>query len=186
MPPHCSSSGSGTAQTDANDASFILDLIHDVIIRELSEPLIPVDFYQRCYDCIESPEESIAIVSELPDLNKRVLRYIVRYVSFLRHGLTLAPHDRLCRRYLRQQILLPQVVEITRMDEDNLATIFAPSIFRPTGQTMADMIVTMSMQSQFLCNLLRYMTFPPWGSPDDEDFGEDQGSPIVRGTFLQS
>lgn len=58
------------------------------------------------------------------------------------------------------------------MDTDNLATIFAPSIFRPLDQTMADMIVTMNMQSQFLGSLLRNMPFPPWGTPDDENYQE--------------
>ena len=71
---------------------------------------------------------------------------------------------------MKQQILLPEAVETTRMDEDNIATIFAPSIFRQTGLSMADMVVTMSLQSQFLTNLLHGMHFPPWGSPDDETY----------------
>lgn len=56
------------------------------------------------------------------------------------------------------------------MDEDNIATIFAPSIFRQTGLSMADMVVTMNLQGQFLTNLLHGMHFPPWGSPDDEAY----------------
>ncbi len=79
-------------------------------IRELSQPLIPEEFYSRCYECGDSIEESIEIFDEFPELNKKVLRFIIRY--------------------LRQQILLPNVVETTKMDEDNIALIFAPSVFR--------------------------------------------------------
>lgn len=56
------------------------------------------------------------------------------------------------------------------MDDDNIATIFAPSIFKQTGMSMADMVVTMNLQSQFLTNLLHGLHFPPWGSPDDESY----------------
>jgi hypothetical protein len=46
--------------------------------RELAEPLIPTVLYRRCYDCIDSVEDSVALLSEVPDLSRRVLRYIVR------------------------------------------------------------------------------------------------------------
>ncbi|ELR20003.1 RhoGAP domain containing protein [Acanthamoeba castellanii str. Neff] len=134
-------------------------------IRELAEPLIPTVLYPRCYDCIDSVEDSVALLSEVPELSRRVLRYIVRY--------------------LKQQILLPEVVETTRMDEDNIATIFAPSIFRQTGLSMADMVVTMNLQGQFLTNLLHGMHFPPWGSPDDEAYNPSASTDTSKSLLEQ-
>lgn len=51
------------------------------LARELSEPLIPVEFYPRCYDCVDSVEDSVALATEIPELSRRVLRYIVRLRS---------------------------------------------------------------------------------------------------------
>lgn len=60
------------------------------------------------------------------------------------------------------------------MDEYNIATIFAPSVFKQTATSTADMIIDMKMQSQFLTNLLRDMEFPDWGLPDDDDEKDDE------------
>jgi hypothetical protein len=48
-------------------------------IRDLAEPLIPVEFYNRCYESVDSEEESVKLLSDFPELNRRVLRYIIRY-----------------------------------------------------------------------------------------------------------
>ena len=56
--------------------AYAVDVV--AFCRELAEPLIPTVLYRRCYDCIDSVEDSVALLSEVPDLSRRVLRYIVR------------------------------------------------------------------------------------------------------------
>ncbi|NXQ69052.1 RHG39 protein, partial [Quiscalus mexicanus] len=49
--------------------------------RELEEPLIPHEFYERCISHYESPEAAIAVVHSLPRINKMVLCYLIRFLQ---------------------------------------------------------------------------------------------------------
>ncbi|OXB52111.1 hypothetical protein ASZ78_006982, partial [Callipepla squamata] len=48
--------------------------------RELEEPLIPHDFYERCITHYENPEAAVAVVHSLPRINKMVLCYLIRFL----------------------------------------------------------------------------------------------------------
>lgn len=63
--------------------------------RELREPLIPTHLYEECVQQHANPLAAIAIVNQLPEINRLVLCYLIRFLQVgvnnrLRHGLTNA------------------------------------------------------------------------------------------------
>ncbi|XP_040521206.1 rho GTPase-activating protein 39 isoform X3 [Gallus gallus] len=77
--------------------------------RELEEPLIPHDFYERCITHYENPEAAVAVVHSLPRINKMVLCYLIRFL---------------------QVFVQPANVAVTKMDVNNLAMVMAPNCLR--------------------------------------------------------
>ena len=49
--------------------------------RELFEPLIPQRFYDDCVLHYATPEKALAVVAELPELNRLVLSYLIRFLQ---------------------------------------------------------------------------------------------------------
>lgn len=49
--------------------------------RELYEPLIPSEFYDECIQYCLDPDAAVAIVQKLPDINKLVLSYLIRFLQ---------------------------------------------------------------------------------------------------------
>jgi hypothetical protein len=49
--------------------------------RELAEPLIPSVFYDQCILNCDIPETCIRLVNSLPDINRAVLTYLVRFLQ---------------------------------------------------------------------------------------------------------
>ena len=49
--------------------------------RELQEPLIPPEFYGECIDNYQNSEEAIEVVNKLPDINRLVLAYLIRFLQ---------------------------------------------------------------------------------------------------------
>ena len=49
--------------------------------RELYEPLIPHDFYERCVDSYADADGALKIIAELPDMNRLVLSYLVLFLQ---------------------------------------------------------------------------------------------------------
>ncbi|XP_071955407.1 uncharacterized protein [Antedon mediterranea] len=76
--------------------------------RELYEPLIPFELYDRCIEC-KGTKEALHIVSELPEINRLVLNYFIRFLQ----------------KFVREEI-----VTETKMDENNLAMVMAPNCLR--------------------------------------------------------
>jgi hypothetical protein len=66
---------------------------------------------QRCTESIGDPEKSLAIVSEMPEINQKTLGYVIQFL---------------------QQLILPEKA-VTKMDEDNLAMTLVPVIFDQNG-----------------------------------------------------
>ncbi|XP_057884071.1 rho GTPase-activating protein 39 isoform X2 [Melospiza georgiana] len=77
--------------------------------RELEEPLIPHEFYERCIAHYESPEAAVAVVHALPRINRMVLCYLIRFL---------------------QVFVQPANVAVTKMDVNNLAMVMAPNCLR--------------------------------------------------------
>lgn len=89
-------------------------------LRDLYEPLIPDAFYDECValainldkEAVTNSEKSkrlASLVSRLPEINALVLMYLVR---------------------LLQLFAMPNVSLVTKMDDSNLATVFAPNCLR--------------------------------------------------------
>jgi len=77
--------------------------------RELAEPLIPSIFYDQCIINCDKVEPCLRLVDALPDINRCVLLYLIRFL---------------------QIFLAPEHVALTKMDVNNLSMVFAPNILR--------------------------------------------------------
>lgn len=102
------------ASQDAHAPASLLKLW----VRELYEPLIPDSFYTECVSMRHDDTEASAInvaalVNRLPDLNRRVLCHLIRFLQIFAR---------------------PEVVARTKMDANNLAMVMAPNILRCTSQ----------------------------------------------------
>ncbi len=100
------------ACVDCHTAASLLKLW----FRELYEPLVPDPFYE---DCVKAGEEdemtsgggtaSASVVARLPDLNRDVLTYLIRFLQVFAGS---------------------EVAAVTKMDAANLGTVFAPNCLR--------------------------------------------------------
>lgn len=63
--------------TDAHTPASLLKLWY----RELYEPLIPDTLYNDCIQHHDNPIRAIQIVDSLPEINRLVLSYLVRFLQ---------------------------------------------------------------------------------------------------------
>lgn len=77
--------------------------------RELQEPLIPTSLYEKCINMFDDKEGALAVFQEIPELNRKVLTYIVRFLQVIgqKHNQTA-----------------------TKMNHDNLSMVWAPNFLR--------------------------------------------------------
>eukprot|EP00045_Choanoeca_perplexa_P008568 m.80513 g.80513 ORF g.80513 m.80513 type:complete len:545 (-) comp14543_c0_seq1:44-1678(-) len=84
--------------------------------RELADPVIPQSLYDRCIDTCNDASGAIALIDELPPVNKTLVQFITRFL---------------------QQIGQPENQPITKMTPDNLAMVWAPNYLRcPSNDPM--------------------------------------------------
>lgn len=50
-------------------------------LRELQDPVIPMDMYNDCVAAAEEPEEIFKLVKKLPTMNRRVLLFVVSFIQ---------------------------------------------------------------------------------------------------------
>nr|KAG5694187.1 hypothetical protein BaRGS_016033 [Batillaria attramentaria] len=81
--------------------------------RELSEPLIPAELYEECVENHADPVAAISIVHRLPEINRLVLCYLIRFL---------------------QVFAAPENAVVTKMDVNNLAMVMAPNCLRCESQ----------------------------------------------------
>ncbi|XP_069674699.1 uncharacterized protein RhoGAP93B isoform X2 [Periplaneta americana] len=91
--------------TDAHAPASLLKLWY----RELYEPLIPDSMYAECVNHHADPEMSVALVQRLPEINRLVLCYLIRFLQIFART---------------------EVVQVTKMDASNLAMVMAPNCLR--------------------------------------------------------
>lgn len=101
------------ACADCHTAASLLKLW----LRELYEPLIPDELYEECVrvgaeegkNTEVTAEEVRALVRRLPELNRDVLTFLIRFLQIFSR---------------------PNVASVTKMDAANLGTVFAPNCLR--------------------------------------------------------
>ncbi|XP_015913304.1 rho GTPase-activating protein 39 isoform X2 [Parasteatoda tepidariorum] len=93
---------------DCNDPHVPASLLK-LWYRELYEPLIPSEFYDECIQFCLDPEAAVAIVQKLPEINRLVLSYLIRFL---------------------QVFAAEQNASVTKMDANNLAMVMAPNCLR--------------------------------------------------------
>jgi len=106
-------------------------------LRDLPEPLIPIEMYYDCLKC-ETTEECLQVVDKLPPLNKGCFGHLVKFV---------------------RTIAQPENHEFTKMNVQNLCVVFAPVMFRCPSTDMADLMVNLQKEKLFLAVVIESSAF---------------------------
>ncbi|KAK9710500.1 hypothetical protein K7432_008395 [Basidiobolus ranarum] len=122
--------------TDPNSPSSLLKLW----LRDLSEPLIPDVFYDRCILFAEDPKEAIQIIDDLPDINRQVIYFMVSYL---------------------QMFLTEEATLRTKMSVSNLAMIFAPNFLRCPSENLNEIFEKTRYEQAYIRTLLLEMSPRP-------------------------
>jgi len=80
-----SSAAAAAAAADPHVPASLLKLWY----RELSEPIVPFTFYERCIDAFNSADEACATVQLLPELNRLALIYLIHFLQVHSHSRVL-------------------------------------------------------------------------------------------------
>ncbi|KAI9092913.1 hypothetical protein DFS34DRAFT_281217 [Phlyctochytrium arcticum] len=102
--------------TDPNVPSSLLKFW----LRDLADPLIPSEFYDRCIQVGQAESKNNSsestggtsasdIIAKLPDVNQRVVNYVIKFL---------------------RKIAEPQNQPFTKMTTSNVAMVFAPNFLR--------------------------------------------------------
>ena len=141
---------------DQWDANKVLDChtaasLFKQWFRELYEPLIPDDLYE---DAIRLGQQ---LDSDLADYDNHKPREMVR--DFVQNQLTteLNYHTLLYLINYLQRFTAPETVAQTKMNEANLATIFAPNILRCPSTDAIVMIQNAAKEKAFVKNLIKWL-----------------------------
>jgi len=122
---------------DYSHISFTPNQVNDLtsvfklFFRQLPEPLIPNTLYERCIS--PEPKDVNSIVNMLPDINKKVLLFLVDFAK---------------------RFTDPEIVERTKMTVQNLSAIFAPCIFRCPYTDMTQILQSSEHEKNFFVQML--------------------------------
>ncbi|XP_014668112.1 PREDICTED: rho GTPase-activating protein 39-like [Priapulus caudatus] len=101
--------------------------------RELYEPLIPHSFYDDCIKNCNDAECAIRIVNSLPEINRQVLCYLLRFL---------------------QVFASREHVVYTKMDVNNLAMVMAPNCLRCMSDDPRVILDNTTKQMSFVKTLI--------------------------------
>jgi len=102
-------------------------------LRELAEPLIPNDFYERCIENSEDAVQTIEIIKQLPEINRKIVTFIVNFLQLFAE---------------------PEVCKITKMHVSNLAMIFAPNFLRCPSDNLGVILKNTKYEQTFMRTLI--------------------------------
>ncbi|KAI9275328.1 Rho GTPase activation protein [Sporodiniella umbellata] len=105
-------------------------------LRDLVEPLIPTNLYLPCVQSANDTAKAVAIVNSLPDYNRRIVLYIVRFL---------------------QEFIEPEVTQYTRMNIFNLAMVFAPNFLRCPFTHLPTIFQNAKYEQTFVKNLVEML-----------------------------
>ncbi|KAG8200429.1 hypothetical protein JTE90_000512 [Oedothorax gibbosus] len=104
--------------------------------RELFEPLIPADYYEECVLYCNDPEASVQIVKNLPELNRLVFSYLIRFL---------------------QVFAAEENCAVTKMDAKNLAMVMAPNCLRCTSEDPSTIFENTRKEMAFIQTLIQHL-----------------------------
>lgn len=105
-------------------------------LRELTDPIIPHSFYERCLLVGSDVDEAIAILDEIPPYNRNVLKYLIKFL---------------------QVVGDPRYQEKTKMSINNIAMVFAPNILRCPSDNPLVILANSKFEQNFLKALINYL-----------------------------
>uniref|UniRef100_A0A6A7G4P9 Rho GTPase-activating protein 39 n=1 Tax=Hirondellea gigas TaxID=1518452 RepID=A0A6A7G4P9_9CRUS len=104
--------------------------------RELHEPLIPHQLYEAAIEAHDSPREALDLLHHLPQTNRLVLAYLIRFLQYF------AQTD---------------IVAATKMDGSNLAMVMAPNCLRCTHDDPRILYTNSRKEMQFIKLLILHL-----------------------------
>ncbi|CAM1309105.1 ARHGAP39 (predicted) [Pycnogonum litorale] len=104
--------------------------------RELYEPLIPSSSYEECIQNHSDPEAAIRIIHNLPEMNKLVLAYLVRFL---------------------QVFAADENSSVTKMDSNNLAMVMAPNCLRCMSDDPRVIFENTRKEMSFIRTLIQHL-----------------------------
>lgn len=90
--------------TDPCVAASLLKLWY----RELHEPLVPFEFYDKCVTNHDNVDGALYIVNQLPQLNRNVLKYFIRFLQVVILIYTQLLHSYLCQLFWQGNVNILQ------------------------------------------------------------------------------
>ncbi|KAK7058716.1 Rho GTPase activating protein 39, partial [Halocaridina rubra] len=117
---------------DAHVAAALLKLWY----RELYEPLIPDSLYQSAINAHDEPTQAVALVNKLPEINRLVLSYLIRFLQYFAQ---------------------PDIVAATKMDASNLAMVMAPNCLRCTSDDPRIIYENTRKEMAFIRTLIQHL-----------------------------
>ena len=105
-------------------------------LRELVNPVIPNEFYDRCLAVGDDVDEAMNIVDDLPELNRNVLKYMAKYL---------------------QVVGDPKYQPLTKMTISNLSMVFAPNLLRCPSDNPLVILANQKAEQNFLKILVNYL-----------------------------
>ena len=115
-------------------------------------PLQEFNWKLKFLDASDNVEESVSLVDSLPELNRRCLIHLLRFL---------------------QVFSAPEVSSATRMDSANLAMVMAPNCFRPLSDDPRVLLDNSRREINFLRNLIENVDTASAAQYDDH-FKVDQ------------
>jgi hypothetical protein len=103
-------------------------------LRELADPIIPDDIYEKCVSLCADPEQCVQLAKSLPDDNRIILNFVIHFLS------------RLCEE---------EVTKKTKMNIENLAVVFAPNILRNRSTDPMAIMRNSNSEKQFVKTLVQ-------------------------------
>ena len=104
--------------------------------RELWTPVITPDLYSACLAAGENAADAISIFSSLPEINRLVLAYLIRFL---------------------QVFAAPENAAVTKMDVSNLAMVFAPNVLRCSSDDPRVIFESTRREMTFLRTLILHL-----------------------------
>ncbi|KAI8925684.1 Rho GTPase activation protein [Entophlyctis helioformis] len=106
-------------------------------LRELSDPLIPAEYYESCIQVGKDSSNAgaelylpaLQLVNSLPEINRKVVHYMIQFLKIIAE---------------------PQNQPFTKMNVSNLAMVFAPNFLRCPSDNPATIFENTKFEQAFL------------------------------------